>query len=87
GELDTVYAPIATGQGREEFVGGQHGQEGQTTTNEGKAPQPGANNPALIPYSQVYQQYLQIAGQAMERAYIPVGLQDYVKEYFSGLEP
>ncbi len=87
GELDTVYAPIATGQGREEFVSGQQGQQGQTTTNEGKSPQPGANNPALIPYSQVYQQYLQIAGQVMERAYIPVGLQDYVKEYFSGLEP
>jgi len=87
GDLDTVYSPFVTGQGQEEFVGGQEGQEGQETTNQGQSPQPGADNPALVPYSQVFQQYLQIAGQAMERAYIPVGLQDYVKEYFSQLEP
>ena len=87
GSLDTVYAPIAAGQGRQEFVGGQQGQDGQTTSIEGRSPQPGAGNPALVPYNQVYQQYSQIASQAMERAYIPSGLQDYVKEYFSRLEP
>jgi hypothetical protein len=78
---------VAVGQGRQEFVGGQQNQDGQATTTEDKSPQPGASNPALVPYSQVYQQYSQIAGQAMERAYVPSGLQDYVKEYFSRLEP
>jgi hypothetical protein len=87
GDVDTVYAPFAVGQGQEQFVGGQQGQNGQTTTTEGKTPQPGAANLALVPYSQVYQQYAQIAGQAMEQAYIPSGLRDYVKEYFSQLEP
>jgi hypothetical protein len=87
GSLDTVYAPIAAGQGQQQSVDGQQGQDGQTTSIEGRSPQPGASNPALVPYSQVYQQYSQIASQAMERAYIPAGLQDYVKEYFSRLEP
>jgi hypothetical protein len=87
GELDTVYAPITAGEGRQEFVEGQPGSEGQTTTSEGQSPQPGADNPALVPYSQVYQRYVQIAGQAMERAYIPAALRDFVREYFSDLEP
>ncbi len=47
----------------------------------------GTNNPVLVPYDQVYQKYAEIAGQTMERSYIPSGLQDFVKEYFSGLEP
>lgn len=87
GDLETVYSPIATGQGREEFVTGQQNQTGETTNRDSKAPQPGTNNPALVPYDQVLQKYAEIAGQTMERSYIPSGLQDFVKEYFSGLEP
>ncbi|MBI5029333.1 MAG: hypothetical protein HZB51_02310 [Chloroflexi bacterium] len=87
GDLETVYAPVATGQGREEFVTGQQNPSGDTTNREGKAPQPGTNNPALVPYNQVFQKYAEIAGQTMEHSYIPSGLQDFVKEYFSGLEP
>lgn len=86
GDINTVYSPLAAGQGRQEFVGGQQSENGQTTS-EGKSSQPGAINPALVPYYEVYQQYMQIAGQAMERAYIPAGLQDYVRDYFSELEP
>jgi chemotaxis protein histidine kinase CheA len=87
GELETVYAPLTPGQGREEFVGGQQNQSGETTTRQDKSPQPGTNNPAIVPYTQVFQKYAEIAGQTMERSYIPSGLQDLVKEYFSGLEP
>ncbi len=87
GDAETVYTPFNSGQGRDEFVSGQQGQDGQTQTQQGKSPQPGTRGPALVPYSQVYRQYAQIAGQTMERTYIPSGLQDYVKEYFSALEP
>ncbi len=87
GDTDTVYAPFTAGQGRVETVTGQQGQQGETSTREGKSPLPGTNNPALVPYDQVFQKYSEIAGQTMERSYIPSGLKDYVKEYFSGLEP
>ncbi len=87
GDLETVYAAIASGEGDEEFVSGQQGAEGQTTTKENNTPLPGSDAPALVPYNQVYQQYRQVAGQAMERSYIPAGLREYVKEYFSALEP
>ncbi len=87
GDLETVYAPIVVGQGQEELVSGQQGAEGQMTSRENESPQPGTSGPALVPYSRVFQQYQEIAGQAMERSYIPAGLQDYVREYFSALEP
>ncbi len=87
GELETVYAPITAGRGREEIVTGQQNQSGETTSREGRSPKPGVSNSALVPYIQVLQRYAEIAGQAMERSYIPAGLKDYVKEYFSGLEP
>ena len=87
GELEMVYSPLAAGQGQEEYVAGQQGAEGETASGEGKQPQPGASGPALVPYHQVYAQYRQIAGQAMERSYVPAGLQEYVQEYFSALEP
>ncbi len=87
GDAETVFTPFRAGQGRAETVTGQQGQQGETNTQEGKSPLPGTNNPALVPYDQVFQQYAETAGQTMERSYIPSGLKDYVKEYFSGLEP
>lgn len=86
-DIDTVYSPFHVGQGEQQTVSGQDTGSGQTTTRTDKSPLPGANNPARVPYSEVYQQYLDIAGRAMERSYIPSGLKDYVKEYFSALEP
>ncbi len=40
-----------------------------------------------MPYHEVYYSYLDAANQTMERSHIPSGLQDYVREYFSQLEP
>jgi hypothetical protein len=87
GHIDTIYAPRPAGQGRPEFVGGSQGSPGQVTTVDQPLPQPGSASPALQPYEQVYSRYTQIAARAMERAYIPASLQDYVKDYFSQLEP
>ncbi|MCC7163350.1 MAG: hypothetical protein IT331_12720 [Anaerolineae bacterium] len=86
-DVSTVYTPFQTGQGQQENVTGQDSGGGQTTTQQGKSPLPGSLNPAVVPYAQVFQQYSQIAGQAMENSYIPAGMKDYVKEYFSALEP
>lgn len=42
---------------------------------------------AAVPYDAVYPYYHEAADQAMERSYIPPGMRDYVRAYFSGLEP
>lgn len=86
-DANMVYSPFEVGQGEQEQVQGQDSGGGQTTTRRSQSQLPGARNPARVPYSQVFQQYAEIAGQAMERSYIPAGLRDYVKEYFSELEP
>lgn len=86
-DANTVYSPFQVGQGQQEKVNGQDSGSGQTTTQQNKSPLPGANNPALVPYSQVFQQYSAIAGKQMENEYIPAGMKEYVKQYFSALEP
>jgi len=40
-----------------------------------------------VPYHEVFYTYRDAAHQALERSYIPEGLKDYVREYFSQLEP
>jgi hypothetical protein len=42
---------------------------------------------SLVPYNQVYGDYRQAAYQALEDQYIPLGLRDYVRDYFASLEP
>jgi hypothetical protein len=40
-----------------------------------------------VPYNQVFSDYSNAANQALERDYIPLGLRDVVRDYFSSLEP
>jgi hypothetical protein len=40
-----------------------------------------------MPYHEVYYEYLDAANQFIENSYIPSGLKDYVRDYFSNLEP
>jgi chemotaxis protein histidine kinase CheA len=90
GAFDTqVYSPWqrSASNGEQVFIPGQDTGEGETTTTESQNPQPGMNNPALMPYSQVYFQYLSAANQAMQQSYIPANLMEYVRLYFSSLEP
>jgi hypothetical protein len=84
-----VYAPWqkAAGNGSQVFIPGQETQQGQTTSTESKNPMPGVSNPALIPYDQVFYNYLNAANQAIDQNYIPTSLEDYVRLYFSSLEP
>ena len=89
GELPSVYVPRGRSEntGEEDFIPGQEGTAGQTETRQREGPLPGTDTAVLVPYSQVYYDYLETAGQAMEREYIPASLKDYVREYFSRLEP
>lgn len=86
---DQVYAPWqrSTAGDNELFIPGTDTGQGQTQVTEGQSPLPGAVRPALVPYQEVYYSYLRAANQAMERSSIPIGLENFVRAYFSQLEP
>jgi hypothetical protein len=86
---ETVYAPGSGPHlaGNPEFVAGQETGDGQTIIREERSPQPGATNPSLVPYRNVYQSYAAAAAETMERERIPTEMQDYVRDYFSQLAP
>jgi hypothetical protein len=87
GELDSVYAPWQQGQpGSPDFLPGRESGQGEETVRE-EGPQAGSSGPALVPYSEVYASYNTAAAEALEREYVPAGLKDYVREYFTRLEP
>ena len=73
--------------GEELFVPGQDTDQGETQTNEKPDPFGGVNNPGFVPYRTVYQDYLDAASQAMDQSYIPVQMKDYIRDYFTQLEP
>jgi hypothetical protein len=84
-----VFAPWERrqGEGKQLNIPGQETGQGQTQVKEGQQPLPGAPGPALVPYQEVFYNYLDTANQAIESSYIPNGLKDYVRDYFSELEP
>ena len=56
-------------------------------TRQGESGLPGVNSPSLVPYEEVYPEYSESASEALDRGYIPPHLKDYVRDYFSQLEP
>jgi hypothetical protein len=65
---------------------GREGSEGGVPVGGTTLPAPeGAQ--AAVPYREVYAEYAAEAGAALEGSYIPLGMKQYVREYFSSLEP
>jgi hypothetical protein len=64
---------------------GREGGEGVTTGSVAvPAPEGGSTS---VPYREVYADYSEQAGAALEGSYIPLGMKQYVRDYFSSLEP
>lgn len=42
---------------------------------------------SVVPYNQVFSSYADAASRALESDYIPLGMRDVVREYFSSLDP
>jgi hypothetical protein len=84
-----IYSPLPenTTEGEDIFIPGQDTNQGETSVSESQSPLPGTGNPALVPYNEVYYSYLYAAYQSMQQSQIPLDLQDYVREYFTQLEP
>jgi len=84
---DPIYAPerLGKGDGGELVtVPGNEDEQGQPVGEVTGDPQAGQ---ALVPYDQVYTDYQAQAASALENSYIPRGMKDYVREYFSAIEP
>lgn len=87
-EAEKIYAPIdPQSAGKPEFVPGQETGQGQVINRQEESPLGGVNNPALVPYQQVYQNYADAAAEAVDREQIPADMRDLVRDYFSQLAP
>jgi hypothetical protein len=86
---NTVYQPFDPSgeRGEREVIEGQQGEGGEVQSQQGDANLPGLNNPSVVPYEQVLPEYSQSASEALDRGYIPPHLKNYVRDYFSQLEP
>ena len=84
-DFESVYAP--------QRLGGEGGPEMELSTegDPGELVRELTSNPELgrssVPYNQVYANYVDAAGQVLDDQNIPLGLRDYVRDYFSSLEP
>jgi type II secretory pathway pseudopilin PulG len=79
----TIYAPPSGPAGPREVL---PGQSGPGTTRELPPGSPNDNRAATVPYREVLRDYATQAAAALQSSYIPTGLRNYVKEYFSSLE-
>lgn len=87
-DQDSVFAPWQRGKpGDEDFLPGRQGDQGQEITREELQTKPGTTGASLVPYAEVLTSYTNAAAETMEREYIPTGLKDYVRDYFTSLEP
>lgn len=82
---DEVYVPYRLNEEGVELNIGRLG-EGAPSAGTVPVPAPGTGQ-AGVPYRQVYAEYAAQAGAALESSYIPLGLKQYVRDYFSALEP
>lgn len=85
GQFDPVYAPRRIGgQGDDQIV--LEPDAGNLPSVEGEFAENPTGN-ASVPYNQVFSDYADAANRALESDYIPLGLRDVVRDYFSSLEP
>jgi hypothetical protein len=83
---EEVYVPLGP-DGKPAYVPGDPAEGGDDVTVLPSLDPEAGEDGVAVPYEAVYRYYEEAAGQAMERAYIPSGLREYVRSYFSGLEP
>lgn len=86
GQGESVYDPksVPTHQVQ---VNGQQSASGRQQVEQGAGPQDPTSSQALVPYSQLYQQYKQQASDTMDSSYIPLNMKDLVRDYFTSLAP
>jgi hypothetical protein len=82
---EAIYDPLMT-IGRPDVVPGAQAFDPNEVFENAFADSP-YNNEAQVGYKQVFAQYEERATQTLQNSYIPAGLKDIVKDYFSSLAP
>ncbi len=82
---DDVYVPYRLGEEGEGMDVGREGSEG-LPVGDARLPAPEGGR-ASVSYREVYAEYAAQAGAALEGSYIPLGMKQYVRDYFSSLQP
>ena len=85
-DLSSVFAPFdRLGRiGEPSYVAGTGG-DGQS--QQGSQVGSGTDNGTLTPYEQVFADFEQYAQTSLDRGYVPLSVKDYVRDYFSSLDP
>ncbi|MBN1953617.1 MAG: hypothetical protein JW900_01090 [Anaerolineae bacterium] len=81
---DELYVPERLKSDGTEIDIGREGDEGLPSDNTTRPLLPGES---IVPYSEVYADYASEAAAALEGSYIPLGMKQYVRDYFSSLQP
>jgi hypothetical protein len=82
---ETIYDPLLT-VGRPDVVPGQEAFDPNEAFENPALDSPYGNE-AQVGYKQVFAEYQERATQTLQNSYIPAGLKDIVKDYFSALAP
>lgn len=84
-EYEAIYSPSGIGGGGQDEIR-LRTDPGDTTVAEGEFD----DNPlgeSRVSYDTVFSEYQNAANRALESDYVPLGLRDVVREYFTSLEP
>ena len=63
------------------------GTGGDGQTQQGNQQGQGTNNGSYVPYAGVYGDFYDYALTTLDRSYVPISVKDYVRDYFSSLDP
>lgn len=88
--FEPVFAPERIGD--DAGLGPDMSLSGQVSDDEGdpvaeRSPNEEFEGESYVPYDQVFQQYQGEVQRALESDYIPIGMRDIVRAYFTALEP
>ena len=85
-DLNGIFAPFdRLGRpGDPSYVAGSGG-DGQTS--QGNNQGPGVDPGSYVPYSEVYSDFKSYALTTLDRSYVPLSIKDFVRDYFSSLDP
>ncbi len=61
--------------------------QGKSVPDPNSIPKPALPGSSLVPYQQVFREYARTADQALQTGEVPPALRDYIRDYFSALDP
>jgi len=88
-DYNSVYAPQHLGgEGGPFVVPDQQGSDGSGVDIGQTLPNPNREaGDVTVPYTEVYGEYQDQASTALDNEHIPLGMRDYIRQYFGALEP